>query len=73
MEKQTREVPKWRFGILTRLPIPDRDKIDLTLPAFTLDVNQIALKEPQALPPNMHGLVCLEYHYFAAGAVRLLC
>ena len=53
------------------LPIPDRDKINLALPLFTLDVNQIALKPPAARPREMEGLACLEYQYFDMHAVEL--
>jgi hypothetical protein len=60
-----------RFGTLLKLPIPDRDKINLELPSYTLDVNQIALKPPWERSPLIHGLACLEYHYFEQGSVEL--
>src|SRR5689334_3245216 len=54
-----------------RLPVPDREKIDLVLPQFTLDVNQIALKRPSTRPPAMTGLAYLEYQYFERQTVEL--
>lgn len=60
-----------RFGDLSRLPIPDRDKINLELPSFTLDVNQIALRAPSQRRPELTGLAFLEYHYFEEGSVEL--
>ena len=60
-----------RFGNLLRLPIPDRDKINLDLPSFTLDVNQIALKAPSSRRPELASLAFLEYHYFDEASVEL--
>jgi hypothetical protein len=60
-----------RFGKLTRLPIPDRDKVNLELPSFTLDVNQIALRPPLDRGTNRLGLGFLEYHYLEEASVEL--
>jgi hypothetical protein len=60
-----------RFGKLLRLPIPDRDKVNLELPSFTLDVNQIALKPPSERGRDRVGLGFLEYHYLEEASVEL--
>lgn len=54
-----------------RLPIPDRDKIDLGLPACTLDVNQIAIQPAYPNRPELRGLACLEYNYFERRTIEL--
>jgi hypothetical protein len=53
------------------LAILEREKINNDVPIFTLDVNQIALKEPQTRPPDTKGLAPLEYNYFRASNVEL--
>lgn len=60
-----------RFRNLLRLPIPDREKINLELPSFTLDVNQIALRRPADRRPDWVGLGFLEYHYLEEESVEL--
>jgi hypothetical protein len=60
-----------RFGALSRLPIPDREKVNLDLPSFTLDVNQIALKSPFDRGPDRLRLGFLEYHYMEEASVEL--
>jgi hypothetical protein len=60
-----------RFGKLLRLPIPDREKVNLELPSFTLDVNQIALKRPSDRGADRVGLGFLEYHYLEEASVEL--
>jgi hypothetical protein len=53
------------------LKILERDKINGALPLFTLDVNQIALKEPSKLDPKYSGLPQLEWNYFQLSKVEL--
>lgn len=60
-----------RAPILLRLPIPDRDKVDLGLPVCTLDVNQVAIRPRYHERPDLHGLVCLEFNYFRLRTVEL--
>ena len=54
--------------ILSKL---ERDKINLDLPLFTLDVNQVALNDPRCWSPEMQGLAPLEWNYFMRGNVEL--
>jgi hypothetical protein len=54
-----------------RLPIPDREKVDLGLPVCTLDVNQIAIRPTYYMRTDLRGLVSLEYNYFEQRAVEL--
>lgn len=54
--------------LLTQL---ERAKIDWEQPTFTLDVNQIALRPPDALPPDLHGLPQLEWNYFEEKKIEL--
>ena len=60
-----------RPPIRMRLPIPDRDKVDLGLPVCTLDVNQIAIRPTYHLRTDLRGLVSLEYNYFDRRTVEL--
>jgi hypothetical protein len=53
------------------LPILEREKINNSVPIFTLDVNQIALREPTIWPPTMAGLAHLEWNYFETYKVEL--
>jgi len=53
------------------LPIPDGDKVNLTLPTFTLDVNQIPVRPPASRSPELWGLGCLEWNYFEPHTVEL--
>jgi len=52
-------------------PLPDRNTINLELPTFTLDVNQVALRHPSELDPDLHGLMCLDWNYFEPHTVEL--
>ena len=54
-----------------RLPIPDRDKVDLGLPVCTLDVNQVAIRPTYHQRPELAGLVRLEYNYFERRTIEL--
>ena len=54
--------------ILTQL---ERAKIDWQRPTFTLDVNQITLRPPDTLPPELYGLPQLEWNYFEEQSVEL--
>lgn len=60
-----------RTPIRMRLPIPDRDKIDLGLPVCTLDVNQVAIRPTYHLRPELRGLTSLEYNYFERRTIEL--
>ena len=53
------------------IPQLERDKINLDLPIFTLDVNQVALKNPNQWLPSMQGLAPLEWNYFGVSSVEL--
>jgi len=53
------------------LKILERGKINYKLPTLTLDVNQIALKDPSQRPPEMEGLAPLEWNYFYLQKVEL--
>jgi len=53
------------------LPVLEREKVNLDLPIFTLDVNLVALREPSEWPSEMRGLAPLEWNYFEAGAIEL--
>lgn len=55
------------------LPCLERDKIDYFKPTFTLDMNQVALKNPATRQPSMEGLAPLEWNYFYAGSRVELC
>jgi hypothetical protein len=46
-------------------------KVALGLPVFTLDVNQVALKDPSQWTPSMQGLAPLEWNYFNTQQVEL--
>ena len=54
--------------LLTQL---ERAKIDWERPTFTLDVNQIALRSPEQLPPELYGLPELEWNYFHEHKIEL--
>lgn len=60
-----------RPPIRMRLPIPDRDKVDLGLPVCTLDVNQVAIRPTYHRRPELRGLACLEYNYFERRTIEL--
>jgi hypothetical protein len=49
----------------------ERQKIDNTVPVFTLDVNQVALRSPETWPPTMTGLAPLEWNYFETPKLEL--
>ena len=53
------------------LPVLERDKINYDIPTFTLDVNQVALKDPSAWPAQMSKLIHLEWNYFQDSKVEL--
>ncbi len=53
------------------LDVLAKKKIDYRIPVFTLDVNQVALKDPNLWPPQMDGLAELEYNYFNNQRVEL--
>jgi len=53
------------------LKILEREKIDYQLPVFTLDVNQIGLKNPSEWPSTMNGLAQLEWNYFEGRNVEM--
>ncbi|MCK4426999.1 MAG: hypothetical protein KAW16_00795 [candidate division Zixibacteria bacterium] len=53
------------------LRILERDKINYFLPTFTLDVNQIALRDPTTWPSEMNGLAEFEWNYFHLKKVEL--
>jgi len=53
------------------LKILERDKINYKLPTLTLDVNQIALKDPSNRPSEMKGLAQLEWNYFKLQRIEL--
>src|SRR5687767_8233967 len=61
----------YRPSLKMRLPIPDREKVDLGLPTCTLDVNQIAIRPAYHQRPELRGLACLEYNYFQLRSVEL--
>lgn len=61
----------YRPSIKMRLPIPERDKVDLGLPVCTLDVNQIAIRPTYHQRPELRGLAYLEYNYFEWRSVEL--
>jgi hypothetical protein len=52
-------------------PLPNRDTINLDLPTFTLDVNQVALRPPAKLSSDYQGLLRLEWNYFEPYSVEL--
>lgn len=52
-------------------PLPNRNTVNLELPTFTLDVNQIPLKAPVKRPPDLDGLGGLEWNYFEHHKVEL--
>jgi len=60
-----------RTPIGLRLPVPDREKVDLGLPVCTLDVNQVAVRSTYHLRPDLRGLVSLEYNYFERRTIEL--
>lgn len=53
------------------LPSLESTKVDLGHPVFTLDVNQVALKDPRRWTPEMQGLAPLEWNYFNTNQVEL--
>jgi hypothetical protein len=53
------------------LPLLEREKINNSVPIFTLDVNQIALRQPTTWVPEMDGLAQLEWNYFEIPNVEL--
>jgi len=52
-------------------PLPNRNTINLHLPTFTLDVNQVALQPPTLFSADLRGLVNLEWNYFEPHSVEL--
>jgi hypothetical protein len=53
------------------LRLLERGKINYHLPTLTLDVNQIALKDPHTWPREMNGLAEFEWNYFELKKVEL--
>lgn len=49
----------------------DREKINYGLPTLTLDVNQVALKDPSVWPPEMERLIAFEWNYFEKKNIEL--
>ncbi|MCP4581233.1 MAG: hypothetical protein GY839_06415 [candidate division Zixibacteria bacterium] len=49
----------------------EKPKINYEKPTFTLDVNQVALRNPNSWPPEMDGLAQLEYNYFGPQTIEL--
>lgn len=47
------------------------DKINWEKPVFTLDVNQVALKEPSTWSSELEGLAQLEWNYFGTQQVEM--
>jgi hypothetical protein len=56
---------------MINLPLDDREKINLSKPIFTLDVNQIALKHPSQRPQGYEHLASIEYNYFETDLVEI--
>lgn len=54
-----------------KFPIPNRNTVNLALPTFTLDVNQIPIKAPVRRPRDLDGLGGLEWNYFEHHKVEL--
>jgi hypothetical protein len=52
-------------------PLPNRNSVNLAVPSFTLDVNQIPLKPPPPDDADRQGLVGLEWNYFRTRLVEL--
>ena len=52
-------------------PLPKRNTVNLELPTFTLDVNQIPIKAPVKRPRDLYGLGGLEWNYFEHHKVEL--
>jgi len=53
------------------LPLPNQNTVNLALPSFTLDVNQIPVKPPVQRSRNLDGLGGLEWNYFERHKVEL--
>jgi len=53
------------------LKVLERGKINYTVPVLTLDVIQVALKEPRKHPLAMGGLAKLEWNYFETPKLEL--
>ena len=54
-----------------KFPVADRNTVDLKLPTFTLDVNQIPVRPPAQRTPGLRGLGSLEWNYFECHTVEL--
>ena len=52
-------------------PLPNRNTVDLAIPTFTLDVNQVAIRAPFTYESDQRGLVGLEWNYFEEERVEL--
>jgi len=52
-------------------PLPNRNTVNLTIPTFTLDVNQVAIRRPIFYAPGSLGLLYLEWNYFESQSVEL--
>jgi len=52
-------------------PLPNRNSINLELPTFTLDVNQVAIRPLADLSSDLQGLARLEWNYFEPHSVEL--
>ncbi len=55
---------------MIRLPLDDRDRIDLGKPILTLDVNQVAIKAPDDRALEYQHLAYIEFNYFETGLVE---
>ena len=54
-----------------KYPLQNRNTVNLALPSFTLDVNQIPIKAPVDRDKKLQGLAGLEFNYFECGKVEL--
>lgn len=52
-------------------PLPNRNTVNLAVPSFTLDVNQVPIRPPAKLPADLYGLCALEWNYFEHRNVEL--
>ena len=52
-------------------PLPNRNTVNLELPSFTLDVNQIPIRPPAQQSWDLRGLGGLEWNYFEHHKVEL--
>jgi len=57
--------------MLLTFPLPNRNTVNLELPSFTLDVNQIPIRPPVQRSRALDGLGRLEWNYFEHHKVEL--